>query len=94
MTPDQAKVCQALTTCQESYLTPDDDLRIARDFGDHIAKATRQLYEDTIGCEVDWSKANVDDGLDALSVVFREKYPWLPDEARGQIVHWFVMTWK
>jgi hypothetical protein len=90
----QANICEAIESCEGTYLSADDECRISAEHGAEVARAARQLYDDTIGCPVDWSKANMDDGLGVLADVCHDQYPWLSEAVRLKLVHWFVMAWK
>ena len=94
MTEEEAMLYQAVLMVSDIYLSEADKVRIAHELGDEALQGLLTLYDDTVGCEVDWSSGSMETGLDALGKVLSEKYPWLPDEAKHRITRWFMMCWK
>lgn len=90
----QANLSHAVMMVSDIYISETDKVRIAQDLGEETVQALLTLYEDTIGCDVDWNLGSMDAGLKALGKVLDEKYPWLTEEAQHRISHWFMMVWK
>lgn len=94
MTEQQALICRVIEACDETHFSAKYEQQVATQYGDEVAKATRRVYDETVGCPVDWRKATMDDGLAILAETCHEKFPWLTEAARLTIVHWFVIAWK
>ncbi len=91
---EQDRVNEAIAGCLVSDYSRDVERRLRETFGQEIAARVRAVYDDAMGCPVDWRTASMDEALAALHHFLGATYPWLTAEARRRLNFCFIMTWK
>ena len=77
---------------RESYFSKDAKAAIEAAHGPEVLAAVMAIYD----CLIDLGQGpqSMDESLGAVSLTMSRDYPWLSQEARGRLLHAFVMTWK
>jgi hypothetical protein len=94
MTPDQAAICDVLDRYMGSSLLQDRQAEIVRQYGPAIYAEARRITQEAVNVSIDWSKASMEDGLDAMAAAMRSRYPWLNRAAMAGLSFGFTVTWK
>lgn len=94
MADERDSINAAFETCLQSYLSKEAREKIREHYGAAVAARVQAIYDDALGCPVDWRSATIDTALPVLHKFLDNKYPWLSSKARSQIVGAFIMEWK
>lgn len=94
MTREQAAICEVLDRYMSSSLLRDREEEIVRLHGVSVYELARRIVVEAVNVPVDWSKARMEDGLDAMSAMLNERYPWLDSKARSGLAFGYTVTWK
>lgn len=94
MVNDQTEINAAFENYLESYLSKEAREKIAARYGEEVAAKVKAIYDDALGCPVDWRTASIDTALPVLHELLSAKYSWLSSKARTNINSAFIMEWK
>lgn len=94
MTPQQAAICEVFSGHMNASLLQDRQAEIIKKHGAAVYTEARRIVQEAIATPVDWSKATMEQALDAMYAMLRTRYPWLTHDARIGIQLAYTMTWK
>lgn len=94
MTPQQAAICKVFGGHMNASLLQDRHAEITATHGPAVYTEARRIVQEAIATPVDWSKASMEQALDAMFAMLRTRYPWLTHDALIGVQLAYTMTWK
>ena len=93
MTPQQAAICKLFSGHMNASLLQDGQAEGTATHGPAVYAEARRIVQEAIAVPVDWSKASMEQVLDAMFAMLRTRYPWLTRDAQIGLQLAYTMTW-
>lgn len=91
MAADQDKINQVFSEWGNVYFSQGEKDGIRTEHGEEVLTAVLAVYRTLM--DAGMGPQGMDESLRLFAVAARQ-YPWLSDNARGKLLHAFVMNWK